>query len=230
MPRFPWPDPWQFVKPLAAVLIAVVLAGILRNYPRYFPADFAADFLRGRQSHFFGGYHWAFYAHVIAGPICLTLVVLLMSDRFRRRFPQWHRRLGRVVVIVVLAVIVPSGLWMSRYAISGSVAGAGFASLSFATATTVGLGWRSAVARRFAEHQVWMERTVILLASAVVLRLITALATLAAFDAPWLYPASAWASWIVPLSVHAAICRGAAPRQAREPVLSRPAAASQRRW
>lgn len=210
---FMWLDPWRCAKPLVLVLIAAVLAGILRNYPGYFPPDFAAEFLRGRQSHFWSGYHWAFFAHLIAGPICLSLALLLITDRFRRRFPQWHRRLGRVVAIVVLVVLVPSGLWMSLDAISGWVAGTGFAALALATATSVGLGWRAAVTRRFAEHRLWMERTFILLSSAVVLRLIAALATLADFDTPWLYPASAWASWIVPLGVHAAVRRGTARHQ-----------------
>ena len=215
------PDPWRLVRPLAAVLVATVLVGILRNHPRYFPADFAAEFLRGRQSHFYNGYHLAFYAHVLAGPICLALAVLLTSDRSRRQVPQWHRRLGRVEGVVVLAVLVPSGLWMSFYAISGWVAGAGFAALGLATAMTVAFGWRSAAARRFVDHRVWMERTVILLSSAIVLRLIAAIATLAELDSPWLYPASAWASWIVPLGVHTAICRAGTPRQAGEPVLTR---------
>jgi hypothetical protein len=219
--RFSWPDPWRLVRPLVAVLIAIVLVGILRNYPRYFPADFTAEFLRGRQSHFFNGYQWAFYAHVIAGPICLALSVLLTSDRLRRRFPQWHRRLGRLVGVVVLSVLLPSGLWMAFYAISGWVAGVGFAVLSLATAMTIACGWRSAVARRFMAHQVWMERTVILLCSAIVLRLITALATLAGLDSPWLYPASVWASWIVPLGIHTAICHAGTPRQERESVLTR---------
>jgi hypothetical protein len=201
--------------------MATVVVGILRNYPGYFPADFAAEFLRGRQSHFYNGYHWSFYAHVLAGPICLALAVLLMSERFRRRFPQWHRRLGRVEAVVVLAVLVPSGLWMSFYAISGWVAGAGFAALGLATAMTVAFGWRSAVARRFVDHRVWMERTVILLSSAIVLRLIAAIATLADYDSPWLYPASAWASWIVPLGIHTAICRAGTQQPARPSVLTR---------
>jgi hypothetical protein len=46
-----------------------------------------------------------------------------------------------------------------------------------------------------------MWRTFILLCSAVVLRMIGGLATVAHFDAPWLYPLSTWASWLAPLLV-----------------------------
>jgi len=46
-----------------------------------------------------------------------------------------------------------------------------------------------------------MWRTFILLCSAVVLRMIGGLATVAHFDAEWLYPLSTWVSWLVPLLV-----------------------------
>lgn len=200
-------DPRRLLRPLATLLVSVVLAGIVGGYHRYLPPDFEAEFLLGRQAYFFAGYQWAFYAHLAAGPASLALGLLLVSDRLRRRFPAWHRRLGRVLAVLVLGVLVPSGLWMSRYAISGAVAGAGFAALAVATGTTVGLGWRAAVRRHFTEHRLWMERCFLLLSSAVVLRLIAGVATLAAADADWLYPASAWASWLGPIAVHEAVRR-----------------------
>lgn len=202
-------DPRRLLKPIATLLVCVVLVGIVRGYGRYLPPDFEAEFLLGRRAYFFTGYHWAFYAHLVAGPASLALALLLVNDRFRRRFPGWHRRLGRALAILVLGALVPSGLWMSRHAISGAVAGAGFAALAVATGTTVGLGWRAAVRRRFTEHRLWMERCFLLLSSAVVLRLIAGVATLAATDADWLYPASAWASWLGPIAVHEAVRRRA---------------------
>jgi hypothetical protein len=45
-----------------------------------------------------------------------------------------------------------------------------------------------------------MERAFVLLCSAVVIRLIGGLATIAQFHALWLYPLSAWASWLAPLA------------------------------
>jgi hypothetical protein len=46
-----------------------------------------------------------------------------------------------------------------------------------------------------------MWRTYLLLCSAVVIRLFGGLATVFAFDPPWVYPTSVWASWLVPLAV-----------------------------
>jgi hypothetical protein len=192
-------DPRPLLRPLTGLLVCVVLAGILRNYPRYLPPDFTTDFLLGRDAYFYGGYQWAFYAHIATGPVTLLLGLALMSAALRRRFPAWHRALGRVQVAVVLLALVPSGLVMSAYAATGVFAGLGFAALSVATAACAGLGWRAAVQRRFATHETWMTRLFVLLCSAVVLRLIAGLAVLTRFDADWLYPVAAWASWLAPL-------------------------------
>jgi hypothetical protein len=197
-------DPRPLLKPLTALLVCLVLAGILRNYPRYLPPDFSSDFLVGREASFRGGYRWAFYAHLVAGPVALLLGLALMSATVRRRAPAWHRALGRMQVGVVLLVLVPSGLVMSAFAATGVVAGLGFATLAVATAACAVLGWRAAMQRRFAAHEAWMTRLFILLCSAVVLRLIAGMAFLARFDANWLYPVSAWASWLGPLGAHEA--------------------------
>jgi hypothetical protein len=184
---------------LVAVLIWKVALSIVIEYRNYVPPNFASDFLRGRESHFWGAYRWAFYAHLIAGPPSLLLGTVLVSARLRRRAPAWHRRLGRLQGVCVLLVVAPSGLWMAFYAETGAIAGVGLGLLAVATATCVLFGWRAALSRRFDDHRRWMWRTFLLLCSAVVLRMIGGLATVLELDADWLYPLSTWISWTVPL-------------------------------
>lgn len=186
---------------LAALLICKVTLGVVIEYRNYFPPNFESDFLRGREPYFWGAYRWAFYTHLMSGPAALLLGVILISDRFRRSAPTWHRRLGRMEAACVLLLVTPSGLWMAYYAATGAIAAAGLGLLAIATAACVALGWRAAVGRRFADHRRWMGRTFILLCSAVVIRLIGGLASIAQFDAPWLYPLSVWVSWLVPLAI-----------------------------
>ncbi len=186
---------------LTSVLIVKVALGVLLEYGNYFPPDFQSDFLRGREAYFWGGYQWAFYFHLISGPASLLLGTILVSDWFRSRVPMWHRRLGRFQVANILLLVAPSGLYMSWYADTGAIAGAGLGTLAIATAACAGLGWRAAVTRRFAIHRRWMLRTFILLCSAVVIRMIGGLATVLEFDAVWLYPASCWVSWLLPVLV-----------------------------
>jgi uncharacterized membrane protein len=182
-------------------LIWKVTLSVVIEYRNYIPPNFDSDFLRGREPYFWGAYQWAFYAHLVAGPASLILGTILVSDRFRRLVPTWHRRLGRVQAACVLLLVAPSGLWMAYYAATGAIAAVGLGSLAIATAACVALGWRSAARGKFANHRRWMWRTFILLCSAVVLRMIGGLATVAQFDAPWLYPLSTWASWLAPLLV-----------------------------
>jgi hypothetical protein len=187
---------------LAAVLIWKVTLSVVFDYWDYVPPDFQTDFLRGRESYFWSAYAWAFYAHLISGPPSLILGTILVSHRFRRAVPQWHRRLGHVEAACVLLLVAPSGLWMAYYAETGAIAAAGLGSLAIATAACVCLGWRSAVRRRIASHRRWMWRTFVLLCSAVVIRLIGGLATVIHFEAAWLYPLSTWASWLAPLLIY----------------------------
>ena len=182
---------------LACLLICKTTLAIVLGYSNYFPPNFRADFLLGRSSYFFGAYRWAFYMHILSGPVTLFAGLVLLSNLFRSRFPAWHRRIGRVQVALVLLLVTPSGLWMSWYAATGQVAGMGFAVLSVATAVCAILGWRAAVSRRFQHHQRWMQRCYALLCSAVVLRVIGGLSEVLQIE--WTYPYAAWVSWLGPI-------------------------------
>jgi Predicted membrane protein (DUF2306) len=205
---------------LVGLLIVKVTAGIVLNYRLYFPPDFNSEFLHGRNAYFAGSYQWAFYSHIVSGPITLLLGMLLISERFRLSFPAWHRTLGRIQGVGVLVVVAPSGLWMAFRADGGPIAIAGFATVALVTGTCVALGWRSAVKQRFAEHRRWMWRCYLLLCSAIVLRLIAGLATVTGVQGGWVYPFSAWASWLLPLAVFE--FSGASNRSVRRS-LSKPA-------
>jgi uncharacterized membrane protein len=185
---------------LAVTLILKVTASVISSYHNYFPLDFSSDFLRGREGYFWGAYQWAFYTHILSGPVSLILGLILISDVPRARFPTWHRHLGRIQAAVVLLLVTPSGLWMAYYAAAGPFAAVGLSALAIATAACASLGVRSAVMRRFTDHRRWMWRCYLLLCSAVVLRLIGGLATVAGMAAPWIDPLAAWLCWLGPLA------------------------------
>lgn len=186
---------------LVALLILKVNAQVVWNYRNYLPPDFNSDFLRGRESYFFGAYQWAFYLHIAAGPVSLVAGLLLVSERFRRWRPKWHRRLGRFQVANVLLLVAPSGLWMAYYAAPGPVAEVGFAMLAVSTGLCAALGWRAAVRRRFAVHREWMWRCFLLLCSAVVLRIVGGAGAVFEVQAAWYDPLASWACWVVPVGV-----------------------------
>ena len=184
---------------LAGVLILKVTVSVVSKYHNYLPPNFTSDFLRGREGYFPGVYQGAFYTHIMSGPISLILGLILVGERFRTRFPKWHRGLGRLQVACVLLLVAPSGLAMAYHAQAGPIAAAGLAALAIATATCVSLGAWSAVTRRFADHHRWMWRCYLLLCSAVVLRLIGGLATVTGVTGPWVDPLATWMCWLIPL-------------------------------
>ena len=55
--------------------------------------------------------------------------LILLSDYVRRRHVGWHRRLGRVQVVVLLLFVLPSSVVMSRHAFGGWPAGLSFTSV-----------------------------------------------------------------------------------------------------
>lgn len=201
MRRVAWATLDRLLVGAAILLVLKVAVGVVIGFRHYVPPDFNSDFLLGREAYFFGVYSWAFYAHLVAGPTSLIVGTILVSERFRRWAPAWHRRLGRMQVACVLLLLVPSGMWMARYAMTGATAGLGLGVLAIATGFCCAAGWRAAVARRFDEHRRWMWRTYLLLCSAVVIRMIGGLATVLQIDAEWVYPVSVWVSWLGPLAV-----------------------------
>jgi small-conductance mechanosensitive channel len=178
-----------------------VVATVVSNYRNYVPPHFDSDFLRGREGYFFGTYQWAFYTHIVSGPVSLVLGLFLVSEWSRTQFLKWHRYLGRVQVACVLLLVTPSGLAMAYYAAAGPCAAVGLATLAVVTAVCVSLGALAAAARRIGDHRRWMWRCFLLLCSAVVIRLIGGLASVTGMGSPWIDSLATWISWLAPLTV-----------------------------
>jgi hypothetical protein len=193
-----------FVFFVALVIFKACLT-VAYGYPNYFPPDFTDGFLFGRESYFVGGYQWAFYAHIVSGPLSLLLGLFLLNDSIRRRLPVLHRSTGRIQVANILGILVPSGFWMAWYTQAGDVAAWGFATLAIATAISTVMGFVMALRRRFAEHRQWMMRSYVLLCSAVVIRIMGGLQLVFGAHQESFDQLSAWACWLLPLAIYEAI-------------------------
>ncbi len=185
-----------------AVLLARVFVGILLEYRWYLPADFdESAFLSGRRYTFTGLYPAFFYVHILSGPIAIALASFLILSGGHARLRTWHRLAGRALVLIVLLLLFPSGLFMASQAYAGPPAAAGFGMLSLLTATAALMSGYHARARRFALHQRWAQRCFLLLVSPLILRLMAGAAIVMDIESEWTYRLNAWLSWLAPLIV-----------------------------
>ncbi len=185
------------------VLLTKVLASILNEYRWYFPPDFdESAFLSGRRYAFVGIYRAAFYVHILCGPATIALGAFLVLSGGRTRFRQFHRWAGRSLLVLVLALLTPSGVVMALDAYAGPLAAAGFAGLSVVTAVAVTMSAREARWRRFGNHRRWATRSFLLLISPLLLRLVSGTVIVLDVESDWIYRANAWLSWLVPLVLY----------------------------
>jgi len=182
------------------LLVCKVLVETVYEYRWYFPADFvAADFLMGREPTFFGMYRAAFYTHIISGPITILLGGGLILTSGISRLASWHRIGGRVQILLVLALVTPSGLIMSTQAFTGAIAGVGFAAHSIITAAAAIAAIHFAQRRQFSRHRRWATRCFLLLCSPLLLRVISGATIVIHVDSDLTYQVTAWLSWLMPL-------------------------------
>ena len=190
------------IKILMAMLLLWVLFEILGQYRWYFPANFqASGFLWGREPFFVGSYRAAFYLHILCGPITVVLGLFLYGTGQNQLWLGLHRRLGKLQILLIVFILVPSGLVMATRAHTGKIAGVGFALLSIATLIAALETVRQIRSGCIVKHQRWATRLLILLLSPIALRLLTVSGTLLRAEPHWVYPFSAWASWLFPIFI-----------------------------
>jgi hypothetical protein len=153
----------------------------------------------------------AILAHIYGSSVALLLGPMQLLPWLRERSPRWHRRAGRVYLLMGVGVGGLAGLWMAMSAFGGLVSQSGFAALGVLWLLS---GWRAlaaARARRFDEHRVWMIRNFALTFAAVTLRVQLGLCGAAGLAFASFYPVLAWSSW-APNLVAAELLAGRSPR------------------
>ncbi len=99
--------------------------------------------------------------HIVASVIYAMLGAFQFSVRLRRRRPGWHRRVGRLLVVLGLAVAF-SGLWMTlaypQKEGTGDILWVTRLLVGSGMGASVILGLRAIRSRNIARHRAWMTR------------------------------------------------------------------------
>jgi len=134
----------------------------------------------------------ALKAHVVAASFALPACLLLSLKR-TLRFPRTHRWLGRGTGAVVLAVLVPSGLYLSLFAKGGAAATVGFALSGLIVALAAVQGIRRARGKDYLGHRRCMLHVLAQLSVAVTSRTLLYLLDAVGIDPEPAYLFALWA-------------------------------------
>jgi hypothetical protein len=177
----------------------------------------------------------ALKVHVVAASLALP-ACLLLSLRRMLRFSRVHRWLGRVTGMVILAALVPSGLYLSLFAKGGVPATVGFALSGLIVAFAMVWGVRRARAKDYNGHRRCMLHVLAQLSVAVTSRALLNLLDAVGIDPDPAYLFALWAPvlagvgfvelWIVRRShrrdSHASKTPALLPARSRASLASRP--------
>ena len=133
----------------------------------------------------------ALKVHVVAASFALPACLLLSWKRMLR-LPRTHRWLGRGTGAVVLAALVPSGLYLSLYAKGGAPATVGFALSGLIVALAMVWGIGRARAKDYIGHRRCMLHVLAQLSVAVTSRTLLILLDVVGIDPD---PAYLFARW-----------------------------------
>lgn len=100
--------------------------------------------------------------HIAGASLYSLLGAFQFPAAFRRLYPLWHRRAGKVLGVAGLVVGV-TGLWMTQvYAIPGGLQGPFLHAVRLLVGAgmiaSLVLGWRAILRRDIAGHEAWMIR------------------------------------------------------------------------
>ena len=175
------------------------LAGLL-FYTTIFYFSFRTDinFLLAKRDYIHD-FLWmsAFYIHISGSMICVLSGPFQFVDALRKRYPKFHRQLGKAYVISILFIGGPSGLYMSAFANGGWATKLGFFILSFLWIGSTYMAYRKIIQKNIQSHKNWMIISYALTFSAVTLRLyVWILSSYLFIDHDLIVLLTAWFNWI----------------------------------
>jgi uncharacterized membrane protein len=134
----------------------------------------------------------ALYAHVPGALLSLPACLVLLVGHVRRRWPRFHRWLGRVTGLLILCVVVPSGMYLALFAQGGLSSTLGFWLTGAITFVAMVRSIKSARARDMKAHRRFSTHVVAQLSVAVLSRFLLAGAELLGLYDEWVYVAALW--------------------------------------
>lgn len=147
-------------------------------------------------------YRIAFFIHVFSAIFVLLAGYTQFSNSIRTKFPQWHRRLGWLYVVVTLLFAGPSGFIIAIYANGGLSSQIAFCLLAFLWMLFTAIALFKIIKKQVPSHKAWMIRSFALALSAITLRAWKYVLVAAFHPKPMdVYQIVAWLGWTLNLVI-----------------------------
>ena len=134
----------------------------------------------------------ALYVHVPSALLALPACLVLLIKRVRTRAPRLHRWLGRVTGVLVLAGVVPSGMYLALFAQGGLITTLGFWLTGLIAFVAMVKSIRCARARDMKAHRRFSTHVAAQLSVAVISRFLLLGAEQIELYGGWVYIAALW--------------------------------------
>lgn len=170
---------------------------------QYWPIQTDVAFLSIKQDYIhLAHYRIAFFIHVFSAIFVLLAGYTQFSNSIRIKFPQWHRRLGWLYVVVTLLFAGPSGFIIAIYANGGLSSQIAFCLLAFLWMLFTAMALFKIIKKQVSSHKAWMIRSFALALSAITLRAWKYVLVAAFHPKPMdVYQIVAWLGWTLNLVI-----------------------------
>ncbi len=170
---------------------------------QYWPIQTDVAFLSIKQDYIhLLHYRIAFFIHVFSAIFVLLAGYTQFSNSIRIKFPQWHRRLGWLYVVVTLLFAGPSGFIIAIYANGGLSSQIAFCLLAFLWMLFTAMALFKIIKKQVSSHKAWMIRSFALALSAITLRAWKYVLVAAFHPKPMdIYQIVAWLGWTLNLVI-----------------------------
>ncbi len=179
-------------------LLFALLCIVIGLYPAlYFIIDREFGLLSSKSDTLLANVAWnaGFYTHIILGGLALLIGWIQFSSKFRRRYVQMHRQVGKLYIVSVLLSAL-AGFYIAFSATGGWVTALGFMSLAVIWFFSTFMAYAHIRQRRIAAHQKMMVYSYAACFAAVTLRIWLPLLIALTGEFEPAYKIVGWLSWV----------------------------------
>lgn len=187
---------FKLVRIITFISINILNIGIAMVGVSYFNPSFQSGYLVGKEklyeSFFF---KIGLLTHASSAPIALLLFSFLVLFK-KETAIELHKRIGKIALIIGFFIVFPSGMILSYYAMGGAVGKFIFFSLSAFMGFSLISAYKTVLEKKYVLHEYWMKNSLLLLCSALLLRILLYAFHSINWHGDTMYITAALLSWI----------------------------------